>query len=86
MDLLSFNITDYVLAGVLLVLFIVQVYWYSRYMAAPARQMRRERKKSPANDHKASSPGVSVILAAHNESYNLSKFLPSLLTTGLSSL
>lgn len=80
MDLLSFNITDYVLAGVLLVLFIVQVYWYSRYMAAPARQMRRERKKTPANDHKASAPGVSVILAAHNESYNLSKFLPSLLT------
>ena len=68
---------DYVLLGVLLALFIAQVYWYSRYMAAPARKMRRDKKTSAVE---TDTPGVSVLLAAHNESYNLSNYLQVLLT------
>ena len=76
----ALNIVDYVLLGALLALFIAQVYWYARYMAAPARKMRRD-QKAAAGDHPAVvSEGVSVILCAHNESYNLSQYLQVLLT------
>ena len=73
----SFDSIDYILAGVLLLLFLVQLYFYVRYMAAPARRIR----KQPAlNDPSAEAPGVSVVLCAHNESYNLSNYLQALLT------
>ena len=78
----QFDILDYVLLGALAVLFIAQVYWYSRYMAAPARRMRRD-KKSPISNLQSPMdevPGVTVVLAAHNESENLSQYLQALLT------
>jgi len=75
------SIAEWVLSGVLCLTFLAQVYWYSRYMAAPARKMRRD-KKRPADSQQptAKMPGVSVILAAHNESENLSNYLQALLT------
>ena len=89
MDFLNLHTVDYVLVGTLLVLFLAQLYWYSRYMAAPARRIRKDRKlqmttalpidrngKSPMDE----VPGVSVILCAHNESYNLSQYLQAVLT------
>ena len=71
---------DWILLGILGVLFIAQVYWYARYLCAPARKMRRD-KKLTANSQEpiAETPGVSVILCAHNESYNLSQYLQALL-------
>lgn len=71
---------DWILLGALGVLFIAQVYWYARYLCAPARKMRRD-KKLTANSQEpiAETPGVSVILCAHNESYNLSQYLQALL-------
>jgi cellulose synthase/poly-beta-1,6-N-acetylglucosamine synthase-like glycosyltransferase len=87
------EIVDYVLLGALGVLFIAQVYWYARYMCAPARKLRRDKKKNEemVNDpygeadrsnrkEMDSVPGVTVVLAAHNESYNLSQYLQALLT------
>lgn len=70
------------LLGVLACLFIAQVYWYARYMAAPARRIRKNRKAPVTSDPSPMDevPGVSVILAAHNEGYNLSQYLPALLT------
>ena len=69
---------DWILLGALGVLFIVQVYWYARYLCAPARKMRRD-KKGERLEVSGERPGVSVILCAHNESYNLSQYLQALL-------
>jgi len=79
---LELTIVDYILLGILFALFLAQVYWYSRYMAAPARRIRKDKKSSIINHQSSMSeaPGVSVVLAAHNESYNLSQFLQALLT------
>ncbi|MBR2165671.1 MAG: glycosyltransferase [Paludibacteraceae bacterium] len=76
------TIVDWILLGALLCAFIVQVYFYARYMCAPARKMRRDKKSSIINHQSSidSFPGVTVIMAAHNESYNLSQYLQALLT------
>ena len=76
----DFDIVELVLLGVLLVAFLMQLYIYVRYMAAPARRLRKERKQSAANDPSPVTEGVSVILCAHNESYNLSRYLQALVT------
>jgi cellulose synthase/poly-beta-1,6-N-acetylglucosamine synthase-like glycosyltransferase len=75
---LNLHSIDYILLGVLAFLFLVQVYFYVRYMAAPARQLRKSRKSPITSDQ--SHEGVSVILCAHNEQYNLSQYLQALLT------
>ena len=88
----NFSIVEWTLLGALALLFVLQVYWYSRYMAAPARKLRKD-KKSPITKTKLiaplrqrndpsqiETPGVSVILCAHNESENLSHYLQALLT------
>ena len=80
MDFSSLHIVDYILLGSLLLLFVLQMYFYIRYLAAPARKMRRDKKSQISNVQSPISEGVSVILCAHNEGYNLSQFLPSLLT------
>lgn len=80
MDFSSLHIVDYILLGLLLLLFVLQMYFYIRYLAAPARKMRRDKKSPISNVKSPISEGVSVILCAHNEGYNLSQFLPSLLT------
>ena len=77
MDFSSLHIVDYILLGSLLLLFVLQMYFYIRYLAAPARKMRRDKK---SNDQMVNAPGVTVILAAHNESYNLSQYLQALLS------
>ena len=83
MLVLDLNTTDYVLLGALGLLFLAQLYFYARYMAAPARLIRRDKKansqKQTANNS-AEKPGVSVIIAAHNERYNLSQYLQALLS------
>ena len=67
--------------GVLLLLFIAQIYWYARYLCAPARKLRKSKKHSPITNHQSPiTDGVSVILCAHNESENLSYYLQALLT------
>jgi cellulose synthase/poly-beta-1,6-N-acetylglucosamine synthase-like glycosyltransferase len=67
---------EWTLLGLLGVLFIVQVYWYARYMCAPARKVRKNDVRCTKED----TPGVTVILCAHNESENLSYYLQALLT------
>ena len=44
MDLGSFNTMDWIALGVVCALFLIQLYWYSRYLAAPARRMRKDKK------------------------------------------
>ena len=80
MSIEDLNSVDWVLLGALVVLFIAQVWFYARYMAAPARKMRRNKKSSIVNRPVVNHSGVSVILTAHNEAYNLSQHLQVLLT------
>lgn len=77
MSFIQLNTIEYVLLGVLALLFFVQLYFYARYIAAVARKLRKSTK---ANDPMVNAPGVSVILCAHNESDNLSHYLQALLT------
>ena len=75
------SIVDWIFLGVLLGVFFAQIYWYGRYMAAPARKMRKDKKKAKmATEQPVNTHGVSVILCAHNESENLSNYLQALLT------
>ena len=75
------NIVDWILLSSLLGVFLAQVYFYARYMCAPARRIRKDKKaKSQEQSDESKTPGVSVVLAAHNESYNLSQYLQALLT------
>ncbi|MBQ3998827.1 MAG: glycosyltransferase [Paludibacteraceae bacterium] len=81
MNIEDLNIIDWTLLGALALPFIVQIYFYARYMAAPARRLRKDKKKDQVvNDQMVNAPGVSVILCAHNESENLSHYLQALLT------
>jgi len=68
---------DICLSGVLLLLFLYQVYFYCRYIAAP---MRRNRflNKHPLTPP-AEWPGVSVIVSARNEQVNLTHYLQALM-------
>ena len=78
----NLTILDYSLLAALLVLFVSQVYWYSRYMAAPARRMRKDKSRETRDESRelSEAPGVSVVLCAHNEQENLSQYLQALLT------
>lgn len=75
----NWNIAEWSLAGALIVLFLAQVYWYSRYLAAPARWIRRNGERLAVSGERE-TPGVSVVLCAHNEAYNLSQYLQAILT------
>ena len=71
---------NWTLIGALVLVFAVQVYWYSRYLAAPARKLRRDKKSPITNDQLPITKGVSVVICAHNEGFNLSHYLQALLT------
>ncbi len=82
MSLGELHMADWLLLGLLLLSFLVQVYFYARYMASPARQMRRRSKKvkEEASDLPAPLPPVSIIICARNEQENLSNYLHALLS------
>ena len=74
----SWNSIDWSILGTLGLLFLVQIYWYSRYMAAPARWIRRH--KGERLEVSGEWPGVTVVICAHNEWVNLSQNMRALLT------
>ena len=77
----DFHIIDGILLGTLGFLFLTQIYWYARYMCASARKMRKDKKrKAKSQEPIAETPGVTVVLSAHNEAYNISNYLQALLT------
>ena len=78
---LELNTVDWILLGVLAALFLGQLYFYARYMCAPLRRMRKDKISEGIQPLTIEgTPGVSVILCAHNEAYNLSQYLQALLT------
>lgn len=67
---LNIPMWEYAAGGLLLLLFIYQVYFYARYM-----NRVKGRKETPVN----ATPGVSVIVSARNEEDNLTTYLQALL-------
>ena len=63
------------LLGVLLLLFVMQAYFYIRYLAAPMRKWTKNNVRCTKE-----KPGVSVIVSARNEGDNLEHYLQALLT------
>lgn len=70
----SFNTIDWVLLGALLALFMGQVGYYLCTMY----DVRSTKAEVPST--KEGCPGVSVLVCAHNEAYNLSAYLYALLS------
>lgn len=79
MNLLTdITLTDYVVGGVLLAVFLCQMWFYGRYMAGVNRRLRLSRKGNVARP--IARPPVSVVVCARNEAYNLEAYLPVLLS------
>lgn len=85
----SFHIIDWVLFGALLALFIGQVGYYLCTMynvqctkARKAESLRRREEQEEGDEamRREGCPGVSVVVCAHNEAYNLSAYLYALLS------
>lgn len=74
----DFNTIEWALLGIVGGLFLIQVYWYARYLCAPARCIRKSKGEGLAVS--GDWPGVTVVLCAHNEAYNLSNYLQALIT------
>ncbi len=73
---LVFSNLDYILMGITLVLFTIQLLYYLITYNRPYRKMQTKETVGPISEQQ---PPVSVIVYAKNESLNLQKFLPSLL-------
>ena len=72
-----FTLTEIVLLSALTLSFLHQFYFYTRYMGGCLRNRKREKKeKHPLNPQ---TPGVSVIICAHNEADNLQNYLTHIL-------
>ena len=68
------GIWELCLLGVLFLAFVYEVYFYARYM-----WVRKKDERSAVADD-GEKPGVSVVLCARNEGYNLRPYIQSLLT------
>ncbi len=78
--LLHLTLVEQILLGLLAFVFLYQVYFYLRYLAAPIHLSRKQEKVFADSAVEAFCPPVSVIVCAKNEEENLSKFLTILLT------
>lgn len=78
LNTLNPSVPEYIVMGVMGVSFLYQLYFYIRYMAGVNRVVRRE-KKAEQPSEPAQWPGVTVIVSARNEAYNLKEYLLHLL-------
>ena len=79
---MSFGVFDIALwelclLGALLLAFCYEVYFYARYMSISRKSKVESRKQLVESEEE---PGVSVIVCARNEGYNLKPYIQSLLT------
>ena len=72
-----FSNTELIIFGILLLAFIYQIYFYSRYLNGVLR-LKRKIKNNKVS-FSTEQPPVSVIICAKDESENLKKFLPFVL-------
>jgi cellulose synthase/poly-beta-1,6-N-acetylglucosamine synthase-like glycosyltransferase len=73
----SFSLLELIIFGILLLVFIYQIYFYFRYMNGVLRY-RTKIKKNKVN-FLTEQPPVSIIICAKDEADNLRKFLPFVL-------
>ena len=73
----SFSLIELIVFGILLITFIHQLYFYSRYLNGVLRL--RKKIKDGKVPFQAEQPPVSVIICAKDEAENLRKFLPFVL-------
>ncbi len=78
--ILGLTLLEQILLGLLFVVLIYQCYFYFRYLCAPLRLYRRCLKEKEKTTTLDSTPPASIIICARNESENLTKFLPAVLT------
>lgn len=76
--LLTFQDIELISLIITAVLFLIQILFYRVCYARPCRRLRRQEKEETQEAPK--QPPVSVIVYAKNESENLKRFLPSILT------
>ena len=69
------SVVELCLVGVLVLAFAYEVYFYVRYM-----RIRQQSDVSSQPSEVSSQPGVSVLVCARNEGYNLKAYVQSLLT------
>ncbi len=70
--LLNMALLEQILLGLLLLVFLYQLYFYLRYLAVSVSKIKSSNSTAP-------NFPVSVIICAHNEGDNLQNFLPSIL-------
>ena len=73
----SFSLIELIVFGILLITFIHQLYFYSRYLNGVLRL--RKKIKDGKVPFQAEQPPVSIIVCAKDEAENLRKFLPFVL-------
>lgn len=71
-----FNTLDFVVTGTIIILFSIQLYYYLVAYRRPYKAFQRKKDESFDVER---LPPVSVVVYTKNESYNLQKYLPSLL-------
>lgn len=69
---------QWTIAGAFLLLFFFQLWFWLRYMAGVLRYQKKEKKGKILQ--RIDRPAVSVVVCARNEGYNLSAYLPQLLS------
>lgn len=77
--LMSLDIVEMILLMALLCAFVAQVYFYLRYLCAPARALRKA-KNQTEEELATHTAGVSVLVSARNAGMQLRHYLPALLT------
>ncbi|MEA4974157.1 MAG: glycosyltransferase [Paludibacter sp.] len=74
----EFSLTELIIFGVLLLMFVYQVYYYLNFIRVVIRNNKRE--KEGKLDFQREQLPVSVIICAKDELENLKKFLPEVLS------
>ncbi|MBR6508642.1 MAG: glycosyltransferase, partial [Paludibacteraceae bacterium] len=74
------GIWELCLLGVLLLAFAYEVYFYARYMWVRDASRKSKVESRKQEEQEENAPGVSVIVCARNEGYNLKPYIQSLLT------
>ena len=74
------SVVELCLVGVLVLAFAYEVYFYVRYMRIRSKDRCADRVQTADADRIQTQPGVSVLVCARNEGYNLKAYVQSLLT------
>lgn len=78
-NIYNFTIYEWVLVGLYLFFFIVQLVYYLYLYRKPYRYLSKNNNDESKQLNKAQHPGISIVITAKNEAKNLSENLPFIL-------